>query len=159
VVQTERILSDEILFTLRAISFLGSLPRIADSIESRQGESVDGRSIQTALERVVDAFHAQQPQPIVDVCRESARIVLAAWVGGLAETKDLGDVIPKIPEDRSVVRAAAHIVNRLHPRGKSAERERQARMGNVLRPVLDEDAETGVNLLGLMVREIGWAAS
>lgn len=159
VVQTERILSGDILFTLRAVSFLGSLPRIADTIESLQRKPVDAQSIQTALDLVVDAFHAQQPQPLADVCREATRVVLAAWIGGLAEAKDLGEVIPKVPEDQSLVRRAAYIINRLHPRGKSAEKERQARMGNALRPVVDEDAETCVNLLGLIVREIGWAAS
>ena len=159
VVQTERILSYDILFTLRAVSFLGSLPRIADTIESLQRKPVDAQSIQAALDQVVDAFHAQQPQPLADVCREATRAVLAAWIGGLAEAKDLGEVIPKVPEDQSLLRRAAYIINRLHPRGKSAEKERQARMGNALRPVVDEDAETCVNLLGLIVREIGWAAS
>ena len=92
------------------------------------------------------------------MCREATRVVLAAWIGGLAEAKDLGEVIPKVPEDQSLVGRAAYIINRLHPRGKSAEKERQARIGNALRPVVDEDAETCMNLLGLIVREIGWVA-
>ena len=53
---------------------------------------------------------------------------------------------------------AALIINRLHPRGKSAERERQANDGKALRPIDDLDAETSVHLIGLILRDIGWAA-
>ena len=159
VVQAERILTGDILFTMRAVSFLGAIPPLAPQIESLQGNPVDTWPIQAALDRVVDAFHAQQPQPIVDVCRESARVIVAAWMGDSAESKDLGPLIHVIPETWSVVRKAAFIVSRLHPRGKSSEQERQDRDGNALRPVVDEDAEASVHLIGLLLREIGWAAS
>lgn len=158
VIQSERILTGDLLFTLRAVSFLSAIPRLSGSIETCQGDPVDAQPIHAALDRVVDAFYAHQPQPVVDVCRESARVILAAWVGDPAESKDLGPLIHVIPETWSVVRKAAFIVSRLHPRGKSSEQERQDREGNVLRPVVDEDAEASVHLLGLILREIGWAA-
>ena len=144
---------------MRAIASLGALPPLANSIQNQQGETVDPLPIQTALNKVVDAFYVQQPQPIVDVCREAARVIMAAWVGSPAEAKDLAKVLPKNPVDRSLAGEAAHIVNRLHPRGKSAEQERQLRAGNSLRQVLDEDAETSTHLLGFILREIGWVAS
>ena len=158
VVQAERILTGDILFTLRAVSFLGAIPPLAHQIESLQGRPVDAQPIQAALDRVVDALPAQQPHPLVDVSRESVRVILAAWVGPDAAALDLGALISKVPEDRYLVRNAASIVNRLHPRGKSAEQERQAQDGKVLRRVMDEDAESSVHLIGLILREIGWAA-
>jgi hypothetical protein len=51
-----------------------------------------------------------------------------------------------------MVGLAAKIINRLHPRGKSAEQEKRA-----LRQVIDEDAEASLHLIGLLLREIGWA--
>lgn len=158
VVQGERILTGDILFTLRAVSFLGAIPPLARQIESLQGNPVDAQPIQAALDQVVDAFHAQQPQPIVDVCRESVRVILAAWVGPEAAALDLGALIQKFPDDRHLIRNAASIVNRLHPRGKSAELERQVQDGKVLRRLVDEDAEASVHLIGLILRDIEWAA-
>ena len=159
VVQSERILTGDIFFTLRAVSFLGAIPMLSDSIQTCQGDPVDAQPIHAALDRVVDAFYAHQPQPVVDVCRESSRVILAAWVGDPAESKDLGPLIHIIPEKWTLVRKAAFIVNRLHPRGKSSEQENQDRQGNVLRSVVDEDAEASVHLIGLILREIGWAVS
>lgn len=65
--------------------------------------------------------------------------------------------IEKIDKKLAGVIATAQIVNRLHPRGKSAEREKQAANGKNLRPIIDEDAETSVQLSGLILRDIGWA--
>lgn len=159
VVGAETITTAEILFTLRSISLVGVIPEIGATIHGNGGHEIDKAPIQEALDKLVDAFHKQHPTPIVDVTRETTRVILAAWMGSPAATQDLGAVIRKIPEDRTLVREAAYIVNRLHPRGKSAEQETRARTGSVLRPVVDEDAETSVHLVGLILREIGWAAS
>ena len=109
--------------------------------------------------RLVDTFHRFQPVPTVDAARETARVILAAWIGNEADEKDLQKVITLIPKDRSVLTNAAFIVNRLHPRGKSSEQETQAGKGNFLRAPTEEDAETSVHLVGMMLREIGWAAA
>ena len=159
VVGAETITTGEILVTLRSVSLVGVIPELASTIYGNGGHEIDKAPIQKALDTLVDAFHKQQPTPIVDVTRETTRVILAAWVGSPAAAKDLGTVIPKIPKERTLVREAAYIVNRLHPRGKSAEQETRAQAGNVLRPVVDEDAETSVHLVGLVLREIGWAAS
>ncbi len=159
VADAEQVSSGDVLLTLRAVSALGALPALAAVLRNQKGENVDATPIRTALDQLVSAFHVQQPQPIVDVCRESARVILAAWVGTSAQTKDLRDVIEGIPDDYVFVKSAALIVNRLHPRGKSVEREKQAKRGKALRPIVDKDAETSVQLIGLILRDIGWAAS
>ena len=155
-VAAERISSGELLFTLRARSSLGALPTLADVLLTRDGSSVSTVPIQEALDQLVDASHRQQVTPIVDVARETVKVILTAWLGVSARGKDLGKVIEGIPDDKSLMRWAASIVNRLHPRGKSAERETRTAQGVMLRPVVDEDAETSVHLVGLVLREVGW---
>lgn len=161
-VASERISSGELLFTLCARSFLGALPILAKSLSARDGSLVAPEPIQAALDQLVDAFHRQQPAPIADVCRETARVILAAWTGAAANAKDLKDVIAKIPvqsDKREALVGAATVVNRLHSRGKSSERERQATKGKDLQPPCMEDAEASVQLLGFILRDIGWAAA
>lgn len=159
VADAEQVSSGDVLLTLRAISSLGALPTLRVPIRDYSGAEIDPKPVLGALDQIVDALHVQQPQPIVDVCRESARVILAAWLGPPAQAKDLGDVIKAIPVDYTFVGNAAHIINRLHPRGKSAERERQSKDGKTLRGIVDEDAQTSVQLIGLILRDIGWAAS
>ena len=162
VVATERISSGELLFTLRERSSLGALPILAESLSARDGSLVAPEPIEAALEQLVDAFHRQQPAPIADVCRETARIILAAWTGAAASAKDLKDVIKRIPNEsdkREALVGAATVINRLHSRGKSSERERQATKGKDLQPPCMEDAEASVQLVGFLLRDIGWAAT
>ncbi len=158
VVGAEKTSIGHLLFTLRALSSLGMLPMLANKIKSHGGDAVDSLPIQDTLEHIVKTFHVQQPIQIIDVCRESARVILAAWIGSSADTKDLGKVIARIPEGKEIIRQAAFVINRLHPRGKSAEHEQQAAKGLKLRHLVDEDAETSVHLIGLILRDIGWAA-
>ena len=161
VVAVERISSGELLFTLRARSSLGALPILAESLSARDGSLVAPEPIRAALEQLVDAFHRQQPAPIADVCRETARVILAAWTGAAANAKDLKDVIKKIPESdkREALVGAAKVINRLHSRGKSSEQERRVAAGEDLRFVCMEDAEASVQLVGFLLRDIGWAAT
>ena len=157
IVDVEHIHTGDFLFTLRAISLFGALPPLRDDLRTKDGVAVNARPVTQALEKLVDAFRVQQPVPIVDVSRETARIILTAWIGSDAETKDLGGVIETIPDPKKLAKWAASIISRLHPRGKSAEVEKQASKGVELRPVIDEDAELCLHLTGLLLREIGWA--
>lgn len=158
IVDVERISIGHILLTLRSHSLFGLVPELLATLADMSGETVDGKKVQVALDALVDTFHRQLPTSTVDAARETARVVLAAWMGAAAGARDLGDVIPKIPGQLHLVRKAAYIINRLHPRGKSAEQERQANSGNALRPIAYEDAGTSVQLIGLILREIGWSA-
>ncbi|MHB1757590.1 MAG: hypothetical protein ACYCT9_08780 [Leptospirillum sp.] len=156
IVGLEKIYIGHILLTLRANSLLGVIPELSDTITDKDGNIVDVKPVQTALGSLVDAFHRQQATPTVDVARETAKVILTAWIGRTVHGDDLGDVIKKIPGNKSLVNWVASIVNRLHPRGKSAEQEKRAADGIMLRPVVDEDAEVSVHLIGMLLREIGW---
>lgn len=157
----ERITTGDLLFTLRALSSFGVLPPMREDLQSKDGESVVANRVQqvhVTLDKLVDAFHVQQPVPIVDVARETARIILTAWIGTDVEGRDLGEVCKQIPEkEKGLTRWAASIINRLHSRGKSSHQEQQEAEGKMLRPVIDEDAEASVQLIRLLLREIGWA--
>lgn len=56
-----------------------------------------------------------------------------------------------------MISSAAKIINRLHPRGKSAERQRQETKGKIMRPIIDEDAALAVRLFGFLLLELGHA--
>lgn len=157
IVGLEKIYIGHILLTLRANSLLGVIPELSDTITDKDGNIVDVKPVQTALGSLVDAFHRQQATPTVDVARETARVILTHWIGQSANTKDLGKVINEIPKHKDMAKWAASIINRLHPRGKSAEQENQATNGVTLRPVAMEDTEASVHLVGMLLREIGWA--
>lgn len=156
VVGAERLFNGETLFTLKAADTLGLLPDLNAAAVPREKLT----DVQNALEKVADAAPKYLPVPIVDVCRECARVLIAAWLptaGVDNERGDLGDLISKIPHAREPIAAAARIINRFHPRGKSAEQEKQADRGIDLRDVSPEDAELSVTLIGLLLREVGWA--
>lgn len=159
VVGVERISTAEDLVTLKARSNLGVLPELVDEIRNTDGVPVDAKPVQTALNALVDAFHRQQAVPTVDVARETTRVILTAWIGPKARGKDLRDVVSLIPPQKHCTSWAASIVKWLHPRGKSAAHESHADGGTPLRSITDEDAEAAVHLVGLVLREIGWATS
>ena len=158
VVGVEKTAMGHTLLTLRASSLLGVLPELAPGITDQAGNMVDAAPIQSTLDALVDVFHRQQATPTVDAARESARVLLAAWIGPDAFGLDLKKVIPKIPDIAHMTQWAASIINRLHPRGKSAEVENRASKGSALRSLEDSDGEVSVELVGLLMREIGWAA-
>ncbi len=146
VIDVEQTTSDELLFTLKSIFPFGVLPRLRS----------EDQEVKDAYEKVLDATLKYAPVPIVDVCRESSCVVLGKHfnVGG-----DLGDVIKKIPPDRLMVSWAASLINWLHPRGKIAERQKQAEAGKRLRPVIDDDASLAVRLFGFILAELGYASA
>lgn len=162
VVGVEQNIFGQMVLTLRAKSLFGVLPELFD-------EPLDGGNsplnqdkiaqVRVSLDRLTDTYHRFQPVPTVDASRETARLILAAWIGSKADGMDLKKVIDLIPEKMSVLCSAAHIVNRLHPRSKTAEQETQARKGNPIREPTEDDAQTSVHLVGMILREIGWAAT
>jgi hypothetical protein len=107
VVSVEKIISrsnGHLLFTLRPMSSWGAVPVLNNEIVDSDGSTVDPAPIKAALDKVVTALHLQQPVSTVDACREAARVVLAAWLGSKAVTKDLNDVIKGIPDDRTMIK-------------------------------------------------------
>ena len=159
VVGLERMAVGHILFTLRAMSLIGVVPELSVSIENKDHGAVNVASVQQALDTLVDALHKQQPTPIVDVARETTKVILTAWIGPGAHGKDLAEVINEIPSQYRIAQWAASIVNRFHTRGKSAAQEKHSTKGLVLRDIVEADAESSVHLVALLMREVGWASS
>jgi len=162
VVAVERLSIGQILLTLRAHSLFGVLPDLRAHLPDGQGNPLlqnKQSQVKSSMDRLVDTFHRLQSVPTIDAARETARVILAAWIGSKADTKDLQKVIAMIPKKMELLCSAAFIVNRFHPRGKSSEQEAQAGEGSILREPTEEDAETSVHLIALMLREIGWAAA
>ncbi|MHB1266163.1 MAG: hypothetical protein ACYCY2_01010 [Acidithiobacillus ferriphilus] len=150
------------VFTLKARSSFGAVPNLKDDPNNVNGDQLNEeaiKSLEQSIDNLVDAIHHQQPISVVDVARETTRVILAAWVGEPAREKDLGNIIKlHTVQGKKVLCSSAFIINRMHPRGKTAERESQAVNGNMIRQVTDEDADVTVYLVGMILREIGWAA-
>lgn len=158
IIDAEGLSDGTTLFTLKSSSSFGVLPRLNESLQNKDGQPIEVYPVQAAIDKLVDAFHVQHPVPIVDVCRESTRLVLARWIGAQdADAEDLGGVIKVIPKENFAVEKAASIINRFHPRTKSSEQEKQNKNGTPLRTIIGEDAELSVQLFGFILREIGWA--
>jgi hypothetical protein len=153
----ERLFNGETMLTLMAARSPWILPEltIGDNL------SLEKRTqILQGFERTLDAAHKYLPVPIVDVCREFARIMLAAWLPtvGVSAKGDLSELLKSVPNDRVIVRSSAYIINRLHSRGKSSEQQRQENRGHSIRAVSDSDAELSLGLIACLLREFGWAA-
>jgi hypothetical protein len=160
VVQTEKLISNDVMVTLRAESAFDILPALDISKMTPQSVPL----VKKALERVLDAAYKELPTSVVDQCRNAATVVVAHWLQQLQDSPqatddDLGKCISTIQahfkltnQPRNMLYAALEIINKLHPRGKDNEARRMD-----LRPVSDSDAELAVHALGFVIREVGWA--
>lgn len=158
VIDVEHVFTGELLWTLKAKSTMGILPDLKERLDRVDNDHlVDYANITAAIEKLVDASRIHQAEPVIEVARETTRVILATWLGPDAKGKDLGDVINAVPADKRMVKWAACIISRLHPRVKSAEQEKQKKQENLLREISDEDAEISVHLIGFLLREINWA--
>ena len=155
IIAVETVVSGEELVTLRTRLNLGVLPDVIESLLPVSGR----QSIVSALARVSDAAYRSNPVAIVDQCRDAVQVVLSHWLvqrGLKPETleEDLGKIVKTISEkfaERRALIDAANLIRLLHPRGKSSE---QNRLG--LRPPVEQDAEVALNLMGFIVRDLGW---
>ncbi len=153
VIDAESLSDGTTLFTLKSLSTFGLLP-ILDT---------DHPEIVSATEKVLDAAFKFPPVSVVDVCRESTRVIIARKFGeAFSAAKDLGNLIKKLEtdlpkDDIMMVSSAAKIINRFHPRGKTAAQEKLAKDGKPLRSLIDEDAFLAVQLFGFILTELKFA--
>ncbi len=156
IIQVERVVGDDVLVTLKALSAFGVLPELREEAIDEQHR----RSVQRALERVLDSAFRETAISVIDQCRNAAVVLLGRWMasqGGSASSigPDLGRLVLRIrgePFRRNAVAAAAEMINTLHPRGKANEQEPKG-----YRLPQDEDAEASVHAIGFILRELGWA--
>lgn len=154
IVSVERSGNDEDVVTMRARSNLGFLPDLV--LEAIPAGARD--RVGAAVTKVVDGAHRSSGITVVDLCRDAMGVILSAHlhldVGEDAKIieKDLGALIAKLPPESKLFRAAADVVCKLHPRGKSNE---QQRLGT--RDVTEADGAFAIEALGFVLRELGWA--
>jgi hypothetical protein len=152
VVDIERIVTGEDLLTLRAHNSLGILPAL-----NLPAIPADGREkVAQTVEKLANAaYTVSEPETIVDLARAAAQWCLGTWLAdkrGKPELKgkDLGRLIDEF-EDRE--KDVAMLVGRFHSRAKPNEAHNYQS-----RPVTTEDAEFCLASIGLLLRELGWAA-
>lgn len=156
IVQVERVVGEDVVVTLKALSSFGVLPdaRLEELPEEHQ------QPIQRALERVLDSAFRETAISVIDQCRNALVVLLGRWMASQGSDAkvvehDLGRLVRLIreaPHERHAVAGVAETVAKLHPRGKANEQEPRN-----LRLVQEEDAELAVHAVGFVMRELGLA--
>jgi hypothetical protein len=149
VIDAEALSDGTTLFTLKSASSFGLLPVLKSA----------SPEIKATYENVVEVAQKLGPVSVVDACREATRVVLA---NKYDSSEDLGKLIEAAetkfsPGENIPILSAAKIINRFHPRGKSAKQEKQLKRGVTLRPVTGDDALLTVRLFGFILIETGFA--
>lgn len=154
ILQVESLVTGDIMVTLKAKTAYGVIP---DLMASAVPEA-SLKPVQQALERAVNSVFRETPVSVVDQCRNAMATVLGHYLGAeeaaeKLKVRELGQLVGRLQgRKEDVCASAAHIIARLHSRGKSNEQ-----LARGAREPVDEDAEFAVHALGLVMREIGWA--
>jgi len=158
IVAIEMISTGEELVTLKARQSLGALPDVYWSKLPAEHR----HKVQEALEKLADDYRRAVPESVIDRAREAATAILSAYLQNkgidTASGKDLGDLVKKLtadagPHEQRIVACAAEIAQRLHSRGKHAEKEKR----DDLRSIREQDAELAVQCVGVMLCDLRWA--
>lgn len=114
-------------------------------------------ALKTAIEKLENSINRLGPTDVVDRSRD----VLSVVFGELCSNreKDLGKAISAYVnlQDKqrdNLISWGAHIVNRLHPRGKPNEQFRHG-----FREPSEEDAQLAVRCVWIVLVELGWGIS
>lgn len=158
IVAIETITTGEELVTLKARQSLGALP----DVYWAKVPTAHRHKVQEAIEKLADDYRRAGTESVVDRAREAATAILSAYLQGQgdvsAKGQDLGTLIKKLTEgagqDRQrIIACAAEMPQRLHSRGKHAEKEKH----DDLRPIREQDAELAVQCVGVMLCDLRWA--
>lgn len=158
VVGIETISTGEELVTLKARQSFGVLPDVYwDKVPSEHRHKV-----RETIEKLADDYRRAVPESVIDRAREAATAILSAYLQNknvvAAKGKDLGDLVKMLTDDagkhdQRVLACAAEIPQRLHSRGKHAEKAKR----DNLRPIREQDAELAVQCIGVMLCDLRWA--
>jgi hypothetical protein len=157
IIQTEVLASGCIMVTLKSLSAYGILP---DVDTAKIPQEFQKPTLQ-ALERVLNSAFRETPISVIDHCRNAMTVLLSRWLVTQGHDrsilgKDLGNVaaaIASAPYEKRCVSWLAHVIARLHVRGKGNEAHTKG-----LRDPVEEDAELALHALGFALRDIDWAA-
>ncbi len=154
----ETISTGEDMVTLKACQSMGALPDVYWS----KVPIAHRYEVQEAIEKLVDDYRRAVPESVIDRAREVAAVVLSSYLQNkgvnAARGKDLGALVKLLVEDagkheQRIIACAAEIPQRLHSRGKHAEKENR----DDLRPIRAQDAELAVQCVGVMLCDLRWA--
>lgn len=155
ILQTEALANGCVMVTLKSLSAFGILP----AVDYAKIDEPFRPAVREAIERVLNSAFRESGISVVDHCRAALTVLLSRWLvqSGHEQPKvltaDLGDLAKKTEPRLECVGKAAHIVGRLHSRGKPNEQQAKG-----LRSPLDGDAEFALHAVGLAIRDFGWAS-
>lgn len=156
IINVETIASNEDLVTLKSRPMFGVLPSLIESDIPKNRRT----AVINSLNLFSNEVHKASPISIIDRARDSAAVLLGAYVEkenlGRFDL-DLNDLIKKIRNSdrekrKRIVENAADIVRLFHSRAKPSEMERRNS-----RPITEQDAELAINSVGTILCELGWA--
>jgi len=148
IIAIEAISTSEELVTLKARQSLGALP---DVYWSKVPED-HRHKVRETIDKLADDYRRAGPESVIDRAREAATSILSAYLQDkgvdAAKGNDLGELIKRLStqagqHEQRILACAAEIPQRLHSRGKHAEKEKR----DDLRPIREQDAELAVNAL------------
>lgn len=156
IVQVERLVGDDVLVTLKALTAFGVVPDLKTEAIPEQHLA----SVQRAIDRVLDSAFRETTISVIDQCRNAAAVLLARWMAcsGADDSVlrlDLSALVKRAQEDPHrlfAAASAAEMIRLLHPRGKANEQEAKG-----YRLAQEEDAEASVHAIGFILRELSWA--
>jgi hypothetical protein len=155
IIQTELLAGGSVMVTLKSFSAFAIIP----AVDYAQVAPEHRPAVADAIERVMNSAFRETPTSVVDHCRAALTVLLSRWLvqtlreddGALA--LDLGPLARRMEAHEMVcVASAAHIVARLHARGKPNEQQARG-----LRPPESGDDEFALEAVGLAIRDLGWA--
>lgn len=158
IVGIETISTGEELVTLKSRQSFGALP----DIDWKKVPTDHRDKVQETIEKLTDDYRRAVPESVIDRAREAATAILSAYLQskGIEDAKgeDLGRLIEKLvsnanKHEQRVVACAAEIPQRLHSRGKHAEKAKR----DGLRPIREPDAELAMQCIGAMLCDLRWA--
>ena len=158
IVGIEAISTGEELVTLKARQSLGALP----DVYWAKIPADHRHKVEEAIKTLADDYRRAGPESVIDRAREAATAILSAYLQSkgvdAAKGKDLGDLVNMLVSDskkheQRILACAAEIPQRLHSRGKHAEKEKR----DDLRPIREQDAELAVQCVGVMLCDLRWA--
>ncbi len=156
IIQTEVLASGCVMVTLKSLTAYGLIPALDD----RKIDPEFKTSVLQATTRVLESAFRETPISVIDHCRNALTVVISRWLVQNGHdrsvlSEDLAKVataVLKPPYEKGCVSQLAHVVARLHVRGKANEQHARG-----LRLPVEEDAEIAIEILGFVFRELDWA--
>jgi hypothetical protein len=143
-VNVEREIQKRELLTVRMRRQFGLLPQLQEDLMPERGR----QDIAERMEKVIAGYRSSPGESVVDRCREAIVAVLSFHLGVVG--KDLKDLVTMYEganrEKRDATSDLAHVIGRLHARGKFSEQS-----GKGLPPISEREAELCVVARGVVL--------